>query len=39
MRDRVERVNSLGGYFNELTSQSLRMKREKKLLYDVLEIP
>lgn len=33
MRDGAERVNSLGGCFNELISQSSRMKREKKIAF------
>lgn len=39
MRDGVSRVNSLGGCFNELISPSSRMKKKKKLLYDVLKLP
>lgn len=38
MRHGGGRVNSLGGCFNELISHLLRMKREKKMLYDVLEL-
>ena len=37
IRDGAVRVNSLGGCFNELISQSSGMKREKKMAFTMFQ--